>query len=141
MLFFFFLMIRRPPRSTRTDTLFPYTTLFRSHIAVIEEADGPPLEDRLGEDVGGHVGPPPRPVDSEEAQPGARQPVEVGIALGHQLVGPLGRRIERARAVDPLVDRERKHLVSAVDRGGRSLADMATPRHVAAPPRHTAMTP
>src|SRR3546814_11568810 len=30
VLFFFFLMIRRPPRSTRTDTLFPYTTLFRS---------------------------------------------------------------------------------------------------------------
>src|SRR3546814_16067493 len=29
--FLFFLMIRRPPRSTRTDTLFPYTTLFRSH--------------------------------------------------------------------------------------------------------------
>src|SRR3546814_14447398 len=28
--FFFVLMIRRPPRSTRTDTLFPYTTLFRS---------------------------------------------------------------------------------------------------------------
>src|SRR3546814_2582657 len=28
---FFFLMIRRPPRSTRTDTLFPYTTLFRSY--------------------------------------------------------------------------------------------------------------
>src|SRR3546814_20082339 len=28
----FFLMIRRPPRSTRTDTLFPYTTLFRSHL-------------------------------------------------------------------------------------------------------------
>src|SRR3546814_17106566 len=27
---FFFLMIRRPPRSTRTDILFPYTTLFRS---------------------------------------------------------------------------------------------------------------
>src|SRR3546814_16153809 len=29
---FFFLMIRRPPRSTRTDTLFPYTTLFRSFV-------------------------------------------------------------------------------------------------------------
>src|SRR3546814_19860886 len=29
-MFLFFLMIRRPPRSTRTDTLFPYTTLFRS---------------------------------------------------------------------------------------------------------------
>src|SRR3546814_9437409 len=30
MFFFFFLMILRPPRSKRTDTLFPYTTLFRS---------------------------------------------------------------------------------------------------------------
>src|SRR3546814_13116654 len=32
---FFFLMIRRPPRSTRTDTLFPYTTLFRSALSQI----------------------------------------------------------------------------------------------------------
>src|SRR3546814_17675529 len=30
---FFFLMIRRPPRVTRTDTLFPYTTLVRSHLS------------------------------------------------------------------------------------------------------------
>src|SRR3546814_19296311 len=30
---FFFLRIRLPPRSTRTDTLFPYTTLFRSDVA------------------------------------------------------------------------------------------------------------
>src|SRR3546814_16079319 len=34
MLTVFFLMIRRPPRSTRTDTLFPYTTLFRSDALV-----------------------------------------------------------------------------------------------------------
>src|SRR3546814_4545379 len=34
---FFFLMIRRPPRSTRTDTLFPYTTLFRSAEAELGE--------------------------------------------------------------------------------------------------------
>src|SRR3546814_18712229 len=33
-------MIRRPPRSTRTDTLFPYTTLFRSH-ARTEIGSGP----------------------------------------------------------------------------------------------------
>src|SRR3546814_6286323 len=32
LLFVFCLMIRRPPRSTRTDTLFPYTTLFRSFV-------------------------------------------------------------------------------------------------------------
>src|SRR3546814_13173099 len=31
-----FLRIRRPPRSTRTDTLFPYTTLFRSMFAVAD---------------------------------------------------------------------------------------------------------
>src|SRR3546814_20724003 len=31
---FFFFMIRRPPRSTRTDTLFPYTTLFLSGAVV-----------------------------------------------------------------------------------------------------------
>src|SRR3546814_6587236 len=34
MWFVFFLMIRRPPRSTRTDTLFPYTTLFRSPVSL-----------------------------------------------------------------------------------------------------------
>src|SRR3546814_13709678 len=42
-LFFFYVMIRRPPRSTRTDTLFPYTTLFRSFIAfdaLIRNGDG-----------------------------------------------------------------------------------------------------
>src|SRR3546814_5987594 len=34
-------MIRRPPRSTRTDTLFPYTTLFRSSLAFsLQTADG-----------------------------------------------------------------------------------------------------
>src|SRR3546814_9790592 len=43
-------MIRRPPRSTRTDTLFPYTTLFRSVLAVAAAASlrgqGPGLRDR-----------------------------------------------------------------------------------------------
>src|SRR3546814_18615465 len=45
LIYFFFLMIRRPPRSTRTDTLFPYTTLFRSARAL-----------KPGEDLGeGHM--------------------------------------------------------------------------------------
>src|SRR3546814_18032795 len=43
-LFFFFLMIRRPPRSTRTDTLFPYTTLFRSRTS--SRASWPPTASR-----------------------------------------------------------------------------------------------
>src|SRR3546814_5667159 len=37
----FFLMIRRPPRATRTDTLFPYTTLFRSPPGSLAPADIP----------------------------------------------------------------------------------------------------
>src|SRR3546814_6169262 len=47
-------MIRRPPRSTRTDTLFPYTTLFRSVLgnevrtAVAEELDAVQLPDAVG---------------------------------------------------------------------------------------------
>src|SRR3546814_14245485 len=41
---FFFLMIRRPPRSTRTDTLFPYTTLFRSVEAEVLGGDLRPLQ-------------------------------------------------------------------------------------------------
>src|SRR3546814_20816219 len=47
----FFLMIRRPPRSTRTDTLFPYTTLFRSRIAGLVG-----LDQRLGQIGTLHVG-------------------------------------------------------------------------------------
>src|SRR3546814_10179531 len=45
-------MIRRPPRSTRTDTLFPYTTLFRSGDGV---ADGVGLDSGLGERLGQSV--------------------------------------------------------------------------------------
>src|SRR3546814_17462298 len=41
---FFFLMIRRPPRSTRTDTLFPYTTLFRSAADRYAAADRPGVQ-------------------------------------------------------------------------------------------------
>src|SRR3546814_10667030 len=44
----FFLMIRRPPRSTRTDTLFPYTTLFRS-----ADRDHQPLHHRIHARIGG----------------------------------------------------------------------------------------
>src|SRR3546814_13234276 len=48
---FFFLMIRGPPRSTRTDTLFPYTTLFRAQPVASNVPkkflDGPPPAVRL----------------------------------------------------------------------------------------------
>src|SRR3546814_3685135 len=53
VLYFFFLMIRRPPRSTRTDTLFPYTTLFRSRK---RQPRQPQLRGRLGREVAGPAG-------------------------------------------------------------------------------------
>src|SRR3546814_15766387 len=40
LVYLFFLMIRRPPRSTRTDTLFPYTTLFRSFHRSLQSTNG-----------------------------------------------------------------------------------------------------
>src|SRR3546814_5784300 len=52
--FFFFLMIRRPPRSTRTDTLFPYTTLFRSrwfHLSVRSSVLAAPIREKDGGDI------------------------------------------------------------------------------------------
>src|SRR3546814_20375907 len=47
LLIFFFLRFRRPPRSTRTDTLFPYPTLFRSHIPGFHLFPGPVGEVRI----------------------------------------------------------------------------------------------
>src|SRR3546814_5132401 len=47
---FFFLMIRLPPRSTRTDTLFPYTTLFRSAQALLKDSD-PDMREMAVEEV------------------------------------------------------------------------------------------
>src|SRR3546814_20847143 len=46
LLLFCFVMIRRPPRSTRTDTLFPYTTLFRSGFTAVPYHAGMATPDR-----------------------------------------------------------------------------------------------
>src|SRR3546814_12731443 len=69
---FFFLMIRRPPRSTRTDTLFPYTTLFRS----------PPAGARAARRSRNSCRVAPRP-----QQPGDRRPVD---PRGFESFGRLG---------------------------------------------------
>src|SRR3546814_14183933 len=54
MMFFYFfcLMIRRPPRSTRTDTLFPYTTLFRSRDTWTRTMNGTGIPHHLTFDMG-----------------------------------------------------------------------------------------
>src|SRR3546814_12464634 len=55
VLCFFFLMLRRPPRSTRTDTLFPYTTLFRSSVQCQSDSPVKTLDrldvQRMGEEI------------------------------------------------------------------------------------------
>src|SRR3546814_9142542 len=95
-------MIRRPPRSTRTDTLFPYTTLFRSMVAVIGVVIGvgldpfPPAFEQFvlgaadivpgNEDVEVADLPPPR---ARQARGG------VGGALEKHELGVLGKRAAR----------------------------------------------
>src|SRR6266487_1912019 len=77
--FFFFLMIRRPPRST----LFPYTTLFRSHRP---DAGGHPGDQRQARQVGqGHApGRADEQCREDRAAPEAAQRHAVGQALAHQ---------------------------------------------------------
>src|SRR3546814_10307398 len=67
-------MIRRPPRSTRTDTLFPYPTLFRSYYA---RAEG--LPDAVADAIRDHY----KPVGQGDDVPTA--PVTVAVALADKL--------------------------------------------------------
>src|SRR3546814_21032032 len=105
---FFFLMIRRPPRSTRTDTLFPYTTLFRSFQPyLIGEFD--PWRRRIMSAFGRKNGLGGRPSfgvarPMQGGGPVARSPEE-GEARGEQFP-PI------APAALPLSDIDRKSVVS-----------------------------
>src|SRR3546814_16212822 len=64
----FFLMIRQPPRSTRTDTLVPYTTLFRSHHQLADAGIIAPVLIVIAEPQNAAVGQPEiaRALDLEE---------------------------------------------------------------------------
>src|SRR3546814_14472640 len=78
-------MIRRPPRSTRTDTLLPYTTLFRSRADLPAHArERPVARGRAADHGAGHVG----DVD----------------AVGREVV-QADQHLERVRVVDGSVDR------------------------------------
>ena len=104
----------------------------RLHLAVIEEIDGLALEDRLGEEPWRHVRPAPGTVDGEEAQARHRQAVEMGVAIGHELVRLLGRGIERLRMIDRIAFRKRQLDVAAIDRGGAGEDQMLQPLQMAA---------
>src|SRR3546814_2171537 len=96
-------MIRRPPRSTRTDTLFPYTTLFRSLAAVLTTADGKRLTPQASDDDKNDpwltevrfAGPLPQNVDATLSLPaGVRD--QSGRTLANAANFPLTFRIDRA---------------------------------------------
>src|SRR3546814_12980279 len=90
-------MIRRPPRSTRTDTLFPYTTLFRSRLKDGERPGGRRASAVLpqGGRVGRVVPPAVGKADAESRLlRGAREDIPAGDAV---LVVPVGRNAEEER--------------------------------------------
>lgn len=104
-------------------------------VAHIEDLDGVPTAQLLGEAEVGHVGPAHGTVHGEEAQSGRRDGVELGVGGGHELVGLLGGGVERDRRVDAVLLGERNLLVAAVDRAGAGV-DEVPDRVVAAGLEH-----
>src|SRR3546814_9364414 len=120
----FFLMIRRPPRSTRTDTLFPYTTLFRSDqisldplvLVAVELVEVPPgIDEVVGpaeievDDIRGHQRATGRAVDAAGQRPGER-------GEGLRVDAERDTRLLRHHRV-PLADLEERQRRAAAVRG------------------------
>src|SRR3546814_7808336 len=106
---FFFLMIRRPPRSTRTDTLFPYTTLFRSSCSEGSRSCGRQSPARIG-------------CSRAVARPSAREAGRTSArAIMSDRFAPLYNEINKA-ITDylALYDRPATELLSEVDKLGES---------------------
>src|SRR3546814_4355059 len=93
-------MIRRPPRSTRTDTLFPYTTLFRSPVRLVQGIDGHRLATTRGMDeavvaqIDGHV------VDTAALELEENQVAGPEVLAIDLLTVTAGHRVGRARKVE-----------------------------------------
>src|SRR3546814_731126 len=95
---FFFLMIRRPPRTTRTDTLFPYTTLFRSRLVALA-GDGDRLaqrQDRRGQ-PDRLADPQASAIEQQQHRPVARADPRLG-GVFRDLLGQRDRLVGRDRA-------------------------------------------
>src|SRR3546814_9304820 len=116
----FCLMLRRPPRSTRTDTLFPYTTLFRSAYLCRAPDLGLCFRGRLARGIGLHPQPrPPGPAATARgpATPAARDDRRAAFRLDRALparhhhprpVRGAAREIGRAHVCTPVTN---AHLV------------------------------
>src|SRR3546814_11574472 len=71
---FFFVMVRRPARSTRTDTLFPYTTRFRSHAAQEIEKSRYAIDAACDRIVAGAMRTAGKKPDAKDREDGKNQP-------------------------------------------------------------------
>src|SRR3546814_11408686 len=107
------LITRRPPRSTRTDTLFPYTTLFRS----ADQRDDRRCDDRADDPARQRI----------ERDPALEQPRDLNVGRSHHMqhLDRLAMRLQpRARGEAP---QDRKSVVEGksvsvrVDLGGRRI--------------------
>src|SRR3546814_18765957 len=77
-------MIRRQPRSTRTDTLFPYTTLFRSLVEVLQPQQAERTDERE------------QRARQHEHRDQDRRPRRQGIEMAHSITSPRIRNLDRA---------------------------------------------
>src|SRR3546814_11846871 len=103
----FFVMMRLPPRSTLTDTLFPYTTLFRSAAAVGAVAPGGPPADEAEHPI-------EHAADHGQAEAGSRQGAAAEQRFAGQREDRAGEHAGRQHRDDGTVER----LVAGVVRAG-----------------------
>src|SRR3546814_1233880 len=115
---FFFLMIRRPPRSTRTDTLFPYTTLFRS----LAGAQAPADVDHRAE--AGHL----RPARDPPLRHPGRRPGAPGLPLPADLRRHRRHFAEAVERVEGAPARRPAHVHAAGAAAGRSEEHTSEPQ-------------
>src|SRR3546814_19438795 len=124
-------MIRRPPRSTRTDTLFPYTTLFRSDEGRADlERHVHELVDLVGEDlaegaaVDGEILAEDEDLLAVDRAPAADDAVAIGPLVEGGLHGPAGEHVELVEAalVEQVLDAlPGQHLAPLLLAGDRPL--------------------
>src|SRR3546814_17540055 len=87
-------MIRRPPRSTRTDTLFPYTTLFRSRPKAGQSAPSDPSSNRAAAPDAAPPDTPARPPPPSPPPQPARNSSAAQSAVALETVCDIGNRSE-----------------------------------------------
>src|SRR3546814_17809200 len=123
-------MIRRPPRSTRTDTLVPYTTLFRSFDIVVDRQRAP--RQAIAEVIGAVVVP-VAAARGRHVDPAAGGLAEIAVAGDHVELHPVAPALPRGRRVQRLAVAGFEYRFAAAV--GQDAAVVAEDRRRAGPTR------